>query len=261
MSRVLLVIPTLGTRPELLQQSVASIRDQAVAADIAIVSPPSALISDLANTPGITWIADPNEGLAAAINRGVNEAVRDHAFVSWLGDDDLLTPRSLSLTTSALDSDPDAVLAYGPCRYIDGHGRDLWTNQAPSWVVPVLSWGPQLVPQPGMLVRYQAWRAVNGLNETYTMAFDFDLLLRLKKLGHFIRVPQPVSCFRWHADSLTVDDRTKNLLESERAKRAALSPRLRPWAWTWEPPVRWATRFAASRVQRRAQRLGSGGQP
>lgn len=261
MSRVLLVIPTLGTRPELLRQSIASIRDQSVAADIAIVSPPSAIVSGLANAPGITWIADPNRGLAAAINQGVNEAAHDHAFVSWLGDDDLLTPHSLSLTTSALDSEPDAVLAYGPCRYIDGRGRDLWTNQAPSWVVPVLSWGPQLVPQPGMLVRYQAWRAVNGLNETYTMAFDFDLLLRLKKLGRFIRVPKPVSCFRWHADSLTVDDRTKNLRESERAKRAALSPRLRPWAWTWEPPVRWATRFAASRVQRRAQRLESGRQP
>ena len=259
MSRILLVIPTLGTRPELLQHSIASIRDQSVSADIAIVSPPSAFISDLANTPGITWLADPNEGLAAAINHGVSEAARDHTFVSWLGDDDLLTRHSLSLPTSALDGQPDAVLAYGACRYIDAHGRDLWTNKAPSWVVPVLSWGPQLVPQPGMLVRYQAGRAVNGLNETYTMAFDFDLLLRLKKLGRFIRVPQPVSCFRWHADSLTVDDRTKNLLESERAKRAALSPRLRPWAWTWEPPVRWATRFAASRVQRRAQRLAAGG--
>ena len=259
MTRVLLVIPTLGTRPELLRQSIASIRDQSVAADIAIVSPPSAFISDLANTPGITWIADPNRGLAAAINQGVNEAARDHAFVSWLGDDDLLTPNSLALTTSALDSEPNAVLAYGPCRYIDGRGRDLWTNQAPFWAVPVLAWGPQLVPQPGMLVRHQAWSAVNGLNETYTMAFDFDLLLRLKRLGRFVRVPQPVSCFRWHTDSLTVDDRTTNLLESERAKRSALSPVLRPWAWTWEPPVRWATRVAASRVQRRAQRLESGG--
>lgn len=252
--RVLIVIPTLGNRPELLEKSISSIRDQSMTVDIAIVSPPSPFVSDLANTRGITWIADPNNGLAAAINHGVNEAVQDHSFVSWLADDDLLTPLSLSLTTAALDSHPDAVLAYGPCRYIDARGTDLWINQAPSWVVPVLSWGPQLVPQPGMLVRSQAWREVNGLDETYSMAFDFDLLLRLKKLGRFIRVPQPVSCFRWHSDSLTVDDRTRNLHESERAKRAALSPKLRPWTWLWETPVRWATRIAVRNVERRAQR-------
>ena len=90
------------------------------------------------------------------------------------------------------------------------------------------------------------------------MAFDFDLLLRLKKRGHFVRVDQPVSCFRWHSDSLTVDDRTRNLRESERAKRAALSPSLRRIAWLWEPPVRWATRLAASRVQARARRAAAG---
>ena len=252
-SRVLIVVPTLGTRPELLKESISSIRDQSVTVDIAIVSPPSRVVSDLADNLGITWIEDPNKGLAAAINLGVNEAVQDHSYVSWLGDDDLLTPDSLSLTTSALDGHPDAVLAYGPCRYINARGSHLWTNQAPSWVVPVLAWGPQLVPQPGMLVRATAWREVNGLDETYSMAFDFDLLLRLKKVGRFTRVSQPVSCFRWHADSLTVDDRARNLDESERAKRTALAPQFRRWTWLWEPPVRWATRVAARRVQRRAQ--------
>jgi hypothetical protein len=66
-----------------------------------------------------------------------------------------------------------------------------------------------------------------------------------------------VSCFRWHADSLTVDDRERNLAESERAKRAALSPRARRWAWAWEGPVRVATRMAAAEVQRRARKRTS----
>lgn len=258
MARILVVVPTLGTRLELLHQCITSIREQAVQVDIAIVSPPSAFIAEIAATHGITWIADPGRGPAAAINRGVNEAAGGHEFVTWLGDDDLLTPDSLAATSSALEGAPEAVLAFGACRYIGADGRELWTNRAPAWVVSVLAWGPQLVPQPGLLVRLEAWRAVNGLDESYSMAFDLDFLLRLKKLGSFIRVPRTVSCFRWHRDSLTVDNRSRNLIESQRAKRAALPPRVKRWAWTWEPPVRWATRLAAGRVQRRAQRNHAG---
>lgn len=66
-----------------------------------------------------------------------------------------------------------------------------------------------------------------------------------------------VSCFRWHGDSLTVSDRTASLDESERVKRRHLSPTARRLAWTWEGPVRVATRLAAREVTRRARRASS----
>jgi len=62
-----------------------------------------------------------------------------------------------------------------------------------------------------------------------------------------------VSSFRWHPDSLTVDDRTKNLKESERAKRNALPAALKPISPLWDAPVRWAIRRAANRVSSQAQ--------
>ena len=206
-------------------------------------------------------LLDDPGSLPKAINAGVEACGRDYEFVNWLNDDDLLTPGSLRATTTTLKNNPTATVAFGSCRYIDEAGRELWVSKAGKWAPRILGWGPDLSPQPGMLVRTQAWRDVGGLDTSYRLAFDLDLLLKLKAQGPLLNAQTVVSCFRWHADSLTVDDRTKNLLESERAKRSALSPRLLPWAWTWEPPVRWATRFAASRVQRRAQRLGSGGQP
>jgi GT2 family glycosyltransferase len=110
-----------------------------------------------------------------------------------------------------------------------------------------------------MLVRLDAWRAVGGVDESYRFAFDLDLLLKLRRIGPLVDVGQIVSSFRWHADSLTVGDRDTNLAESERAKRAALSPRMRSLAWLWERPVRGATRVAAWEVNRRAHRLGAAG--
>jgi glycosyltransferase involved in cell wall biosynthesis len=256
-AEVLLVVATLGRRPEYLAQTLASIRAQDVAADIVIVAPEGDPgVRAAAEACGARLLPDPGS-LPLAINRGVDECLDGYLFVNWLNDDDLLEPGSLRVTTDALKADPGAVVAFGACRYIDGHGEELWVSRAGPWAPRVLSWGPDLIPQPGMLVRATAWRAVGGLDTSYRLAFDLDLLLRLKKIGRLVDTGSVVSSFRWHADSLTVDDRATNIAESERAKRAALGPIARRLAWMWEAPVRVATRAAAKEVQRRALRLAA----
>lgn len=249
--RVLLAVPTLGRRPALLERTLKSIITQSVPADVIVVGPDSPNLRTAAEAHGARWIPDPGSQ-TKAINLGLAKAEPHHEFVNWLNDDDLLEPGSLEATTRALDQNPEATVAYGACRYIDEAGRELWVSRAGPWATRILSWGPDLIPQPGMLIRRAAWDQVGGVDESYRFAFDFDLLLKLKKIGPLVDVGQIVSSFLWHADSLTVGDRTTNLQESERAKRAALSPTARRFAWMWEGPVRMATRAAAWEVSRRA---------
>jgi GT2 family glycosyltransferase len=249
--RVLIVVPTLGRRPALLERTLHSIGAQSTPADVIVVGPETTDLRAAAERHGARWIADPGSQ-TKAINLGLAQAAPHHAFVNWLNDDDLLEPGSLAATTSALDARPEATVAYGACRYIDEAGRELWVSRAGPWATRILSWGPDLIPQPGMLIRRTAWDQVGGVDESYRFAFDFDLLLKLKKIGPLVDVGRVVSSFLWHADSLTVGDRTTNLQESERAKRAALSPTARRFAWIWERPVRAATRAAAWEVNRRA---------
>lgn len=253
-NRVLLVVPTLGTRPDYLDRALASITAQSVPADIVIVAPERAETREVAARYGATFLLDPGSQ-TKAINAGVGTARPHHDYVNWLGDDDLLEAGSLAATVGALDRNARAAVAYGACRYIDEDDRELWVSRAGPWATRILSWGPDLIPQPGMLVRRSAWEAVGGVDESYRFAFDLDLLLKLKKIGALIDVGQVVSSFRWHADSLTVGDRTTNLQESERAKRASLSPSAQRFAWLWEGPVRVATRAAASEVNRRARKI------
>jgi GT2 family glycosyltransferase len=253
-ARVLIVVPTMGTRIRYLDRCLASVRSQSVPADITIVAPDLPEVRELADRHGAGFLVDPGSQ-TKAINVGIDHAAPHHEFVNWLGDDDLLEPGSLEATTSALDRQPDAVVAYGACRYIDEDDAELWISRAGPWATRILAWGPDLIPQPGMLVRTDAWRKVGGVDESYRFAFDLDLLLKLKAIGHLVDVGQVVSSFRWHADSLTVGDRTTNLQESERAKRAALGPTGRRLAWLWEGPVRVATRVAAHEVNRRARRI------
>lgn len=256
-ARVLIVVPTLGRRLLLLEQTLESITSQQVAADVVIVGPQGHDgIRDLAEHFGAALLADPGSQ-PAAINAGVAVAQPHHEFVNWLGDDDLLTPGSLRDTTQVLDADSDAVLAYGACDYITEEGDFLWTSNAGRWAPRILAWGPDLIPQPGMLIRTSAWHAVGGVDENLRFAFDLDLLLALRSQGNFVCTNSTVSCFRWHPDSLTVSDRTTSLDESRDVKRRYLSPRARRWAWTWEGPVRLATRVAARRVTARAQRASA----
>ena len=255
-ARVLIVVPTLGRRPEFLEQTLVSISEQGAAAHVVIVAPPVESVSELARRFGAEVLADPGS-LPGAINLGAKDACSHYEFVSWLNDDDLLEAGSLDQTMRMLDENPKAVLAFGACRYIDTTGRELWVSRAGGWATRVLSWGPDLIPQPGMLMRSAAWAQVGGLDESYRLAFDLDLLLRLRRVGGFVHTPAVVSSFRWHATSLTVDDRATNLRESERAKYSALGPVGRSLSHVWNPPVRAAIRFAAGRVQRRALRLAA----
>ena len=254
--KVLLVVPTLGRRLEHLRDCLTSIANQSEPSQIVIASPDIPAVREMAEEFGATWIPDPGSQ-TKAINAGASVAADSIEFVNWLGDDDLLEPGSIATTTRALHDNPSATVAYGACRYIDESGRELWISRAGPWASRILNWGPDLIPQPGMLVRIDAWRAVGGVDESYRFAFDLDLLLKLKRIGPLIDVGQVVSSFRWHADSLTVGDRDTNVAESERAKRNALSPTTRKMAWLWEKPVRGATRVAAWEVTRRARRHGA----
>ena len=251
-ARVLIAVPTRGQRTALLRQCLDSIAGQGVPVDVVIVGPKNPELVAIAAEFDFALLDDPGS-LPKAINLGLSTAQAQHEYLNWLGDDDLLVPGSAARVVQALDEDRQAVVAYGACRYIDDQGHDLWVNRAGPWANRLLSWGPDLIPQPGMLIRADAWKSVGGLDTSFSMAFDLDLLLRLRKIGTLIDVGEVVACFRWHASSLTAGDRTRNLQESERAKRASLSPQARRWAWAWEPPVRVATRLAAWEVHRRAR--------
>ena len=251
-TRVLIVVPTLGQRLEYLQESLRSIRQQVVAVDIVVVVPESSRAARrLATSEGAEVVDDPGS-LAAAINVGVARRRVGHEFVSWLNDDDILEPNSLHKVVDALDREPSAAVAFGACRYIDRTGREIFVSKAGGVASRILGWGPDLIPQPGMLVRAKDWEAVGGLDETYKLAFDLDFLLRVKSEGKLISVKFIVSSFRWHPDSLTVDNRDTNFRESERAKRAQLKPWQRNLSFLWEWPVRVIVRAAAWRVSRLA---------
>lgn len=247
---VLIVVPTLGRRIAYLRQALASIVTQAPPPDVVLVAPVDAAGARAVAADFTVSVVDDPGGLSAAVNAGLAAAGPHHRFAGWLGDDDLLAPGALAATAAVLRSDPGVSVAFGRCSYIDDDGRPIWLSRYGRWAPAVLSWGPNLIPQPGMLFRLADFRDVGGLDESLQYAMDLDLLLRLRRRGRLQDVGAEVSSFRWHAGSTTVGGREPSLAESERVKRRYLSRSALRLSRAWERPVRLATLAAARRMSR-----------
>jgi GT2 family glycosyltransferase len=255
--RVGIVVPTLGNRPDYIEQCLRSIRS-AGEAHILLVAPASFNLSALKSSGLIdSALVDSKEGLPAAINQGIKELPSHVEYVNWLGDDDLLTEGSLETSSRVLDQDIKAVMVFGPCDYINSESQIIWTNGSGQWAVPVLRFGPDLIPQPGALFRRSAFEEVGGLRTDLGWAFDFDLFIRLSKTGKVRFINQTLAKFRWHPESLSVEHRKKSVAEASAVRVSHLPAVLKPVSFLWEYPVRQATLIAGRRVTAKAQSKAS----
>ena len=246
-----IVVPTMGTRPEYLDQCLRSIRG-AGAALIHIVIPADAkLHHEISPDLYDQIISDPKQGLAFAIHTGLSSFPENVKYVNWLGDDDLLKPNSLTLTSNALNKDKDAVLVYGGCEYIDSNNETLFINTSSKFAVPLMFIGPQLIPQPGALFRLSSYKQINGLDYGYKWAFDLDLLIRLSKIGTLKFLDSTVASFRWHESSLSVGGRDGSVREASNIRIKCWPRQLRIIAKMWEIPMRSVIKYAGTRVSRR----------
>lgn len=253
-NRILVVLPTLGDRLETLRETLESIDRQRnnVNLRLVLVSPHSAKAArELASSFGATLVDDPKTGISDAINRGI-AARENEEFYAWMGDDDLYRNDGLFTLQTLLDKNPDAIVSYGGCEYIDPTGEVLATSAAGKLAQWLLPWGPDLIPHPGSMIRLNELEAIGMFDPSLKFAMDLDAFLKLKKRGKFVFTKKVVSAFRWHPDSLTVAGRHASSLESESIKARHLPRWLRPIRFLWQYPVRWASAFAANQLGKKA---------
>jgi GT2 family glycosyltransferase len=252
---ILVILPTLGDRVELLGATLASISEQRadVALTLVVVAPVSAVAArELAGRYGAVIVDDPKTGISAAINSGIGARTSED-YYAWVGDDDLFRPGGLALLKRMLDDDPGAVLAYGGCDYVDPNDKILAVSNSAGLAKFLLPWGPDLIPHPGTMIRLDALEEIGGFDTTLKYAMDLDAFLKLRRFGRFIWTRVSVSAFRWHPDSLTVANRLHSSRESELVKRRHLPAWMRPLSPVWNYPIRWASAVAAKRVSAAAR--------
>jgi len=248
---ILIVLPTLGQRPEYLKKTLKTlVAQKPIAFDLVMVFPlKSKETVTLAKQYNAIMVDDPG-GMSAAVNAGIAAAKPWHKYISWIGDDDYLTKDSLATSLSALENDQKAVIAFGYCDYMTSTGKYIFTNKAGRLAPWIMRWGPNLIPMPGMLMRKSALDIAGEFDTNNLWSMDLDMLIRLRKIGHFINTKKALASFRWHETSQTVANRPKLIKEVSKVQRSHMPAPLRVIAPIWEIPVRIATIVAVKRVNR-----------
>lgn len=204
---------------------------------------------------GAKVIAESTEpGLAKKLDGLLRQLSSNCDVIGWLGDDDLLAEGSLAASVAAFQQDPKTVMTFGGCDYIDAEGGVIFTNSSGEWAAKILRFGPQLIPQPGSLMRKAAFERTSGLSSQFALAFDFDLFLQLRNQGNFAFINQTLAQFRWHPNSLSVKRRMRSAVEASRVRRKHYRGLPRFVWWLWEPFVILATWGAGKLVSLRASR-------
>ena len=143
----------------------------------------------------------PDGGQAAAINRGFE--LCDGEIMAWINSDDLLLPGALAYVARVFASDPETDMIYGHRILLDEDDRDVGLWVTPRHTADVLRWFDYL-PQETAFWRRELWERAGGIDETISVAFDWDLFLRFQELGARIRrVPRFLGAFRLHRDQRT----------------------------------------------------------
>jgi glycosyltransferase involved in cell wall biosynthesis len=166
-------------------------------------------------------LVEPDRGQSDAINKGMRVATGE--IVGWLNSDDVLLPGALRTVADAFSKNPDAVVIYGVGAKTDLDGSIIKKVPFREFCPNRLSCAFGAV-QPAMFFRRDAYWKVGGLDESLHYAMDWDLLLKLSKIGKVVTIPQHLANIRYYEDTKTNTGGWKRMREIARIGRRHNGP-------------------------------------
>jgi glycosyltransferase involved in cell wall biosynthesis len=174
----------------------------------------------------IALVPQANKGVAAARNLGLRHLAGAVEELLFLDSDDLLLPDAIAALADRLASRPDAVGVFGLAEYIDEAGnaespgihsgiqrarrtqRGFRFTALPagedSTFADIALYGP-IWPSAVGLHRRAAVEAVGGFDPAVRLLSDWDLYLKMSRLGPFAMIDRQVAWYRRHNSNLTSD--------------------------------------------------------
>ena len=213
-----IIVATLGERNSLKQTLNSIVIQNVTDLEVKIVVPKdkTKYLNEIANEVNLNnydLIVDEEKGLSAAINQGFC-AKGDFEYFGWINDDDELTLGSLNRSVNFLNSNPDKNAVIGNLSYLTSKSNKIITNKVSIINSFVSKIGPNVIPQPGSLIRRSALNNQQLLNEKYKYAMDLDMWLRILNNGQIGIIQENQALMNWHSDSITIINRKKASIEA-----------------------------------------------
>ncbi len=174
--------------------------------------------------PGVRFTSEPDRGLAHALNKGIAAATGD--VVGELNADDVYEPGALHAVGEAFRAHPDVQWVTGYCRIIDGAGAEIrkpvtaYKNALLRRYSLGLYLTHNFISAPATFFRREALARAGGFDERYRISVDYDLQLRVARLGDPLVLRRYLASFRMVEGTLSMSGfRTQFREHAEQARR------------------------------------------
>ena len=195
MPKVSIIIPT-HNRPHLLPFAIESVRASGVDVEVIVVDDASQdKTAEVCQAiKDIKYIRlDQNHGVAGARNFGLVASTGE--FITFLDDDDLRIPGSLTTQVKMLAADKKAAVVYGQAECWDQDGEKPSLIYPRSCLEGDVFWNlleRNFIPCGSALFRRSCLRRVGLLESSLSGIDDWDLWIRLAELYPFRSLKEPV---------------------------------------------------------------------
>lgn len=150
------------------------------------------------------WISEPDRGQSDALNKGFARATGD--IYGWLNSDDLYLPSALECAVEAFRADPEVMVVFSDWWEIDSEDEVTSINYAFDFSLGHLIHEGFHLNSQAMFWRREAHQRFGEFDVRLHRTMDYDLILRIGQAegqAAFKRIPQPLACFRRHAEQKT----------------------------------------------------------
>ena len=173
---------------------------------------------------GVEWTSEPDRGQTDAINRGLARARGE--IVAYLNADDYYLPGAFAEVSRSF-ADPACQVLVGGCARVDTDGRDLGVYRArldrPADLLRWWRWGLEVcIPQPAVFLRRSALDAAGPFDESFDMAMDLEMWMRLAGRFPFTLTERVLAAYRESPETKTSRRPADMPLECDRAARLHL---------------------------------------
>ena len=195
----------------------------------------AAVVESFARRDGrVRLLRQPNKGPSAARNAGFAASSAGARYVSFMDADDLWEPDALATLVAAADGTPGVIGAHGLGDMIDADDRPLlpggfegfgrsrigfdgrsivpWPAELPTSFETVIHVN-KIYPPGLMIARRRAYEKVGPFDEALAAIQDWDMVIRLLRLGDLAFVDRVILKYRRHATNVS-DNPQRNIDET-----------------------------------------------
>lgn len=165
----------------------------------------------------IKLIGQSKTNPATARNVGVSHA--EGEYIAFCDIDDFFAPEKIEREVEILERNPDTGMVYTDVIRIDPSGNEIDRVECPEWSRK--EWLLfQFITFSSILVRKELLELLREEDGYYfdgkVPAFDdFDFLIRLSKISEFKRLPEFLTYYTVHLESLSADQQRMSIIRSQ----------------------------------------------